>query len=79
MEKRIGIGLSPITNRIYIGTIKKMKDGHEEWHDDRADVTEDAVAIVGHHIRNRIKSEGMTYTVKIEGKEYALILKEESQ
>lgn len=77
MEKRIGIALSPATNRIYIGTISK--DGLEEWLDDIVDVTEDAVAIVGHHIRNRIESEGKAYTVKIEGKEYALILKEESQ
>lgn len=78
MEKRIGIGLSPITNRIYIGTIKKMKDGHEEWYEDKDDVTEEVVTIVAHHIYERIKREKMTYGIKIDGKPYLLVLKEDT-
>lgn len=77
MNKRIGIGLSPITNEIYIGTIKKLANGREVWHDDRVTVTRDAVIIVANHLKKKIDETSTTYVVVIDGKHYMMMLKED--
>lgn len=77
MNKRFGLGLSPLTNEIYLGTIKTYKDGHEEWADDKETVTREAVIIVANHLKKKIDETSTTYTVVIDGKHYLMSLKED--
>lgn len=74
VELRIGNGY--LTNSIYIGKVRTYKDGHKEWQDDRVDVTEEAVAAVIHHIKEKEEKELECYRIKIDGKTYELRLVE---
>ena len=47
----LGIGCSPITGVVYIGTIRKRKDGTQVWTDNRIDVTNEAIGAVLHHLQ----------------------------
>lgn len=43
MSVELKIGNGYLTNSIYIGKVRTYKDGHQEWQDDRVDVTKEAV------------------------------------
>lgn len=76
MSVELKIGNGYLTNSIYIGKVKTYKDGHQEWQDDRVDVTEEAVAAVINHIREKEEKERQRYRIKIDGKTYELRLVE---
>lgn len=71
-ELRIGRGY--LTNVIYIGKVRTYKDGHQEWTDDRKEVTKQAVAAVIEHIRAMEREDGQAYRVPIDGEVYELRL-----
>ena len=73
-ELRIGNGY--LTNVIYIGSVRTYKDGHQEWQDNRVEVTKDAVNAVIEHIWRLKKAKDLEYFKEIDGKKYRLTLVE---
>lgn len=76
MSVELKIGNGYLTNSIYIGKVRTYKDGHQEWQDDRVDVTKEAVAVVINHIKEKEEKEHECYRIKIDGKTYELRLVE---
>ena len=61
------IGTSPISNRIYAGKTRTLKNGTENW-TSKEDVTDEAIAAVFQWFMNNSKDEGnMCYEIGFEG------------
>lgn len=68
-KKKVLIGCSPITSRIFSGTL--LKDGMT-WSSDRQDVTDTAVGAVAQHLIQ--KQESLEF--EMGGKKYLMEVKE---
>ena len=61
------LGTSPITNTIFAGNTRKLKDGNEVW-TKKTEVTDSAVASVYEWFINNSKNEGDTiYQIRFKG------------
>jgi hypothetical protein len=52
------IGVSPLTNRIYVGKSKQLPSGIHQWIGERHDVTEAAIKAVFEHLYNETEETG---------------------
>lgn len=62
----VKIGCSLLTNTIYLGKVKKDKDGFELWTDKSGDKTQDCVKAVMEHMLGLCeerKSDTATFTI----------------
>ena len=53
----IKIGISPLTNKLYIGKTRRDKDGYELWTDKSPDMTDSMIRFVKEHLKERCREE----------------------
>ncbi len=70
--KNLKIGVSPLTNRIYVGKTKKYKKGIETW-TDKEDMTIQCIGAVYEHMMNKLKkTDGESQQVRFGDLPYVL-------
>lgn len=65
MSKKLHVGLSPLTNTIYCGSV--LKDGMT-WGANKTDVTNEAICAVVDHIKEFKRRTGKDVELSIDGK-----------
>ena len=71
----VKLGISPLTNKIYIGKTKVDKDGLETWTDRSGDKTQDVLKVVMDWFVTRHKYDKKdSIEIEFEGKRYTLKL-----
>ena len=72
----MNIGVSPLTNTIFIGKSKKLKNGVFEWVGEKHDITDDAIRAVFEWFMNNYKNneQNKAYEIRYTNCPYVLTM-----